>query len=111
MKIRYRPDNSACLKYKDLTPGKIYTVIGIEADDYRILSDQRRPYLYPPDIFEIVSEEEPSDWISKYGEEGESYAYPKELNESGFFEDYFGGDSRAKMVLQAYLTKMQIAQS
>ena len=34
-------------RYPDLTPGQDYVVIGIEADDLRILSDQGRPYLYP----------------------------------------------------------------
>ena len=33
-------------RYPDLTPGQDYVVIGIEADDLRILSDQGRPYLY-----------------------------------------------------------------
>lgn len=39
----------------DLTPHQSYVVIGIEADDYRILNDYGHPYLYPKDIFEIVN--------------------------------------------------------
>jgi len=41
------------IDYPDLTPGQSYVVIGIEADDYRILNDHGRPYLYPHDLFEI----------------------------------------------------------
>jgi hypothetical protein len=30
-----------------LTPGQAYSVIGIEADDYRLLNNAGRPFLYP----------------------------------------------------------------
>jgi hypothetical protein len=33
-------------EYPDLTPGQHYVVIGIEADDFRLLNDQGHPYLY-----------------------------------------------------------------
>jgi hypothetical protein len=32
-------------EYPDLTPDQPYFVIGIEADDYRILNDSGKPYL------------------------------------------------------------------
>jgi len=35
-------------RYKDLTPRQPYVVIGIEGDDFRILSDSGQPYLDPP---------------------------------------------------------------
>lgn len=38
-----------------LTHGKIYDVISIEKDWYRIIDDSDEDYLYPPDIFEIVN--------------------------------------------------------
>ena len=72
--------------YPDLTPDQPYFVIGIEADDYRILNDSGRPYLYPADLFELVDPREPSVWITVYGDDGERYAYPPLLNEAGFFE-------------------------
>ncbi len=77
--------------YPDLTPNQSYFVIGIEADDYRILNDHGKPYLYPPELFEIVSSHEPSDWMTEYGEDGERYSYAPDLNPVGFFEDYFDG--------------------
>ncbi len=54
--------------YPDLTPHQDYVVIGIEADDFRILNDQGRPYLYPADLFEVVDPREPADWVVEYGE-------------------------------------------
>jgi hypothetical protein len=78
-----------------LTPGQLYPVIGIEADDYRIIDDDGRPFLYDPALFEIIDPREPSDWVSELGEEGERYAYPAPLNRRGFFEDYHDGDPKA----------------
>ena len=82
-------------RYLDLTPGQPYVVLGIEADDYRILNDQGRPYLYPHELFTVTDAREPDDWVSELGEDNERYAYPPLLNGSGFFEDYFNGESEA----------------
>jgi hypothetical protein len=79
------------LRYPDLSPGQPYRVLGIEADDLRILNDQGKPYLYPPEIFNAVDAREPEDWVSEVGEDNERYAYPPPLNDCGFFEDYFDG--------------------
>lgn len=84
-------------RYADLTPGLSYVVIGIEAGDYRILNDQRRPYLYPSRLFKIIDSSKPHDWVTEQGEEGESYAYPQPLNAVGFFEDFF--DAKPKAVV------------
>jgi hypothetical protein len=78
-----------------LTPGQDYSVIGIEADDYRVLDDVGRPYLYPAAAFEIIDAHEPVDWVSESGDQGERYAYPPVLNEPGFFEDFFDGEPGA----------------
>jgi len=85
-------------KYPDLTYGQHYTVIGIEADDYRLLNDYGRPYLYPNQLFEVVETQEPLDWDIETGEDGERYAYPRELNRSGFFEDFFDGKEQAVVI-------------
>jgi len=82
--------------YPDLTPLHTYAVIGIEADDFRLLNDQGRPYLYPADLFDIVDAHEPADWVVEVGDEGEKYAYPQSLNAPGFFEDFF--DAKADAV-------------
>ena len=77
------------LEYPDLTFGQPYAVIGIEADDFRLLNDQGQPYLYPADLFDVVDDRAPSDWVTEFGEDGERYAYPPALNVPGFFEDFF----------------------
>lgn len=81
--------------YPDLSFDQPYCVIGIESDDYRILNDHGRPYLYPSGLFTIVDATEPPDWITEYGEDGERYAYPQNLNDAGFFENYFDGNGKA----------------
>lgn len=81
--------------YLDLSLDQPYFVIGIEADDYRILNDHGKPYLYPRHMFEIVDSQEPGIWITEYGDEGERYSYPAALNEAGFFEDFFDGKEEA----------------
>ena len=82
-------------RYPDLTPGQPYVVIGIEGDEFRLLNDSGRPYLYPPKLFRVSDQTEPSDWVSEFGEDGERYAYPRPLNDPGFFEDFFEGKPRA----------------
>ena len=76
-------------RYPDLSVGQSYFVIGIEADDYRILDDSGRPCLYPAQLFTVVDSREPQDWVTEYGEDGERYSYPSQLNAPGFFEDVF----------------------
>ena len=75
--------------YPDLSEDQPYFVIGIEADDYRILNDAGKPYLYPPELFEVIDSQHPPDWVTEFGDEGEQYSYPAPLNEVGFFEDFF----------------------
>lgn len=94
MIVKLRRKNT---QYPDLTPGQEYVVIGIEADDLRILNDQGRPYLYPHQLFKVVEPSEPDDWVTEFGDDGERYAYPPPLNECGFFEDFFD-DKREAVV-------------
>jgi len=82
-------------RYPDLTPGQPYAVLGIEADDFRLLNDRGRPYLYPSQLFDVVDPREPEDWLTEVGEDGERYAYPPLLNASGFFEDFFDAKREA----------------
>lgn len=84
------------VRYRDLTFGQPYVVIGIEADHLRLLNDAGRPFLYPPDLFSLIDPKEPVDWITQLGDDGERYSYPPPLNKTGFFEDFF--DDKAKAV-------------
>ena len=83
------------LGYRDLTPGQPYVVIGIEADELRILNDAGRPYLYSTDLFQVLDPHEPGDWVTEFGEDGERYAYPTPLKKPGFFEDFFDDKPKA----------------
>ena len=83
------------VRYRDLTPGQPYVVIGIEANDLRLLNDAGRPYLYSSRLFKLIDSREPSDWVTEFGEDGERYAYPPPLNKPGFFEDFFDGKPKA----------------
>lgn len=85
MMVKLSPKKS----YPDLSPQQPYVVMGIEADDYRILNDRGQPYLYPSQDFETIDATEPADWIVEIGEEGKKYAYPIVFNQPGFFEDFF----------------------
>jgi hypothetical protein len=76
-------------QYPDLSEAQQYFVIGIEADDYRVLNDIGKPYLYERELFDVVDPTEPEDWVTEFGEDGERYSYPAPLNEVGFFEDFF----------------------
>lgn len=85
-----------------LTIGRIYEVLGLEADTYRLLKDEdAKPYgndpvLYDLDCFIVIDPEEPDFWICQYGEDDERYCYPPEWNEVGFFEDYHDGKQEVR---------------
>jgi hypothetical protein len=64
MIVKLRRKNA---RFPELTPGLPYVVIGIEADDYRILNDQGRPYLYPSRLFRIIDSSKPKDWVTEQG--------------------------------------------
>ena len=101
-------------RYRDLTPGQPYVVIGIEGNEYRILNDAGRPYLYSPDLFRVLDAREPGGWLTEYGDDGERYAYPAPLNEAGFFEDFFDEKPKAirtfwRVVNQRLATVGQVA--
>ena len=62
MKVMVDPRSPLVGDYPDLTPGNTYRVIGIEADDLRLLNDEGLPYLYPPELFAVVEADEPGEW-------------------------------------------------
>ncbi|MCP4700165.1 MAG: hypothetical protein GY862_25430 [Gammaproteobacteria bacterium] len=100
MKVKIKEHIAA---YPELEHGITYKVIGMEAGDLRLWSDKSPPYLYPTDIFEMTDPAIPEDWVTEYDEDGGFYAYPVQLNEAGFFEDYFDRDITAIRRLHAYL--------
>ena len=87
-----------------LTIGREYEVIGIEADQYRIVDDTGLPHLFNPSNFEMVDSSEPSCWKSETGAEGERYCYPAEWNAPGFFEDFFDRKEETQQIFKATLS-------
>ena len=60
MKVRWKGKTKSLV----LTHNKVYEVIGIEKDWYRIVDDSGEDYLYAPDDFVIVEEWDNSSHIS-----------------------------------------------
>lgn len=52
MKIRWKGKT----EFLVLTQNKIYSVLSVEKEWYRIVDDSGEDYLYPPENFEIVEE-------------------------------------------------------
>jgi hypothetical protein len=102
------PLRQAKVKYR-LTPGRVYEVIGIEADDLRIVDDDNEPVLIPSNLLDVVDATEPEDWVTEYGDERERYAYPAEIGEPGFFEDWHDGVPEAVRRFQEFLRRRGIA--
>lgn len=73
----------------NMTIGKVYVVIGIEADSYRIVCDNGEPYLYEPEQFLLIDPQIPEFWCKEKGKDGELYAYPEPWFKGCFFEEYF----------------------
>ena len=107
MKVTLKADYKAiCPDWEpSLTVGRIYHVIGIEADSLRIISDYGDPVLFDPEVLTVLDPCEPEDWITEYGEEGERYAYPPQLNGDRFWEYYFNGVREAVETFWDYVRK------
>lgn len=87
-----------------LSPRAVYEVIGIEANMYRILNDQGEPCLYPPKLFRVVDARRPRHWVTSH-EDGAEYAYARELNRPGFFEDYFDRKPSVRRAFHRYMNR------
>lgn len=49
MKVKYIGENSV-----SLTNGKVYKVLSIEGEWYRVIDDTEEDYLFSPELFEII---------------------------------------------------------
>lgn len=46
---------------RDLTLGKVYDVMSVEHGWYRLMTDNDEDYLFPPEMVEVVKEDDPED--------------------------------------------------
>ena len=108
MKVKLKEDYRQFVSGRcELSVDKPYVVLGVEADDYRIVDDRGDPVLFSPNLFNIVDLSAPEDWVSSIGDDGERYAYPAELNDVGFFERYFDREDMAVQTFRNYLEKQR----
>ena len=85
----------------NLSLNKIYFVISIEYDDYRIQGDKKNagPCLYPKDFFEIVDDNINTNWKKEIDEDGSiSYFGPMKFS-SYFWEDFHNKNDNEKLVI------------
>ena len=92
------------VSHNDFNKGKIYTVIGVEGDTFRIIDELEKPFLNDQNKYIVVDDELPDFWVSELGEEGEYAYYPAEwLNIDYFFEDYFDRKSDVINIFRSVL--------
>ena len=90
-----------------LEPNKIYEVIGIDHDSYRVINEAGEPILYPKALFDVVEPSIPDSWIREEYAPDEYYIDPLELSKPGFYEDYFDGKSEAIATFQKFVKSLQ----
>lgn len=90
-----------------LTIGKLYFVIGLEGNYYRIVDDMGEPLLFHQDLFDVIEPNIPNDWITK-NEDGETFITPPELSEQYFYEDYFDGVKDVVEIFEKFRTKYEL---
>ncbi len=88
--------------HQHLKPNKIYEVIGIDHDSYRVIDEAGEPILYPKALFEIIDPLIPTFWIRKAYSSDEYYIDPPGLDKPGFYEDYFDGKPEAIATFQKF---------
>lgn len=74
---------------------KIYDVIEINDEYYRVINERKEPILYPKYLFIVIDSYIPQSWTRHDYEDGEYFIGPPELNKKGFYEDFFDGDQKA----------------
>ncbi len=104
MRVRCKSTKCSDGRIPSLTIGEIYEVIGIEADDFRVIDDAGSPVLFEPDLFDIVDDTRSPDWVSEI-DDGVEYAGPPEFAATGFWEDFFDQDPVAQATFSRYINR------
>ena len=60
MKIKYLGETS----FLELTHNKVYEVMSVEKEWYRVVDDSGEDYLYPPEDFEVIESNDGTTPIS-----------------------------------------------
>lgn len=89
--------------HQNLKPNTIYSVIGIDNDNYRVIDEIGEPILYPKGLFDIVDSSIPESWIKNTFPDGDYYIDPPELSEAGFYEDLFDRKPEAIKIFRSFV--------
>ena len=100
-----RPKNDNCA-HQNITPEKIYCVIEISLEHFRVVNDRKEPILYPKYLFDTVDCRLPAGWCFEEFDDGEYFIGPAELSKAGFYEDLFDRIPEAKLQFDRALEKM-----
>jgi hypothetical protein len=95
-------------EHQNLAPGRVYEVIGLDDENYRVVNDAGEPILYPKALFEVTDPTIPQEWVRRDYVDGEYHHDPPEFSDRGFFERYFDGRSREVEIFRGYLDRNRI---
>jgi hypothetical protein len=90
-----------------LSAGRDYLVIGISDEYFRVVNDGGEPILYPKELFEVINDTIPSDWVREDFEDGEYHIEPPEVAFPGFYEDYFDHKDEARRIFEQVLARLE----
>lgn len=105
MKVMINPDKLKPLELSFATVqiGKIYHVVEIQNDYFRIVDDKYQPILFPMDIFNVIENHIDNNWVFSLSDGNQFNIVPLELSGQYFFEDYFDGVLECEKIWLNYL--------
>ncbi len=102
--VSNRDKNGSNHTWKELVPGREYTVLGIAYDDLRISVGHSLPVLYPAHLFSVVDNSIDSRWkISLDDDGGIRMSFPPFMK-PGFWEDVHDQDVKSLSILADYMS-------
>ena len=107
MKVKTKPEIHDHIfdeyDHQHLEPNKVYEVIGLSDEYFRIIDEMEEPILYPKYLFEVIDPMIPDWWVRREGEEGSYYIDPPEMCKRGFYENYFDHKPEAIEIFERFL--------
>lgn len=98
-------ENDDGMTFPYLTIGRVYVVVGIEDDMFRLVVDNGDPALIPRGRCIIVDAWIPENWNhSPHGLYG--LHEPPEVSSSGFYEKWHDGDSAVRQVFEKVFRRL-----
>lgn len=89
----------------DVTIGKKYVVLALEGNDYRLVGDEGRPYLYPREAFKVIDKSGDDEWTMFRDSDDIAYCGPSVLILGTVFDDYFEQLASAIAIVEPYVRR------